>query len=33
VRDLAVGSRLQFEDRGSDTLTGVPEPWQIFAVR
>jgi len=33
VRDLAVGSRLQFEDRGSHTLKGVPEPWQLFAVR
>jgi class 3 adenylate cyclase len=33
VRDLAVGSRLQFEDRGSYTLKGVPEPWQLFAVR
>ena len=33
VRDLAVGSRLQFEDRGTHTLKGVAEPWQLFAVR
>ncbi len=33
VRDLAVGSRLQFDDRGSHTFKGVPEEWQLFAVR
>jgi class 3 adenylate cyclase len=33
VRDLAVGSRLEFEDRGMHTLKGVPEQWQLFAVR
>ncbi len=33
VRDLAVGSRLQFDDRGSHALKGVPEQWQLFAVR
>ncbi len=33
VRDLAVGSQLQFEDRGTHNLKGIPEPWQLFAVR
>jgi class 3 adenylate cyclase len=33
VRDLAVGSRLVFEDRGSHVLKGIPETWQLFAVR
>ena len=32
VRDLAVGSKLAFEDRGSHTLKGVEEPWQVYAV-
>lgn len=32
VRDLAVGSKLEFEDRGTHTLQGVSDPWQIFAV-
>ncbi len=32
VKDLVAGSGLMFEDRGSHTLKGVPEPWQLFAV-
>jgi pimeloyl-ACP methyl ester carboxylesterase/class 3 adenylate cyclase len=32
VRDLAVGSRYVFEDRGAHTLKGVPDSWQLFAV-
>ncbi len=32
TRDLAVGSHLNFEDRGTHALKGVPEPWQVFAV-
>ena len=32
VRDLVTGSGLQFEDRGSHELKGVPEPWQLYAV-
>jgi class 3 adenylate cyclase len=32
VRDLVVGSGLTFEDRGSRTLKGVPDEWQLFAV-
>jgi class 3 adenylate cyclase/alpha-beta hydrolase superfamily lysophospholipase len=33
VRDLAVGSRLVFDDRGTHALRGIPEQWQLFAVR
>jgi len=33
VRDLAVGSRLEFDDRGTHILRGIPEQWQLFAVR
>jgi class 3 adenylate cyclase len=32
VRDLVVGSGLEFEDRGSHELKGVPGEWRIFAV-
>jgi class 3 adenylate cyclase len=32
VKDLVAGSGLQFEDRGTHELKGVPEPWQLFAV-
>ncbi len=32
VRDLSVGSKLEFEDRGTHTLKGVSDSWQIFAV-
>jgi class 3 adenylate cyclase len=30
VRDLVVGSDLAFDDHGTHTLKGVPEPWQIY---
>ncbi len=33
ARDLAVGSRIEFEDRGTHALKGVPDKWQLFAVR
>jgi class 3 adenylate cyclase len=33
VRDLVVGSDLDFEDRGAHELKGVPETWQIYAAR
>ncbi len=29
VRDLAVGSPISFEDRGSHELRGVPGVWQL----
>jgi class 3 adenylate cyclase len=32
VRDLVAGSGLQFHDRGSHTLRGVPEPLRLFAA-
>jgi class 3 adenylate cyclase len=32
VRDLAVGSKLEFEDRGTHALKGVSDPWQLYAV-
>ena len=31
VRDLVVGSDLQFTDRGSHALKGVPGEWRLFA--
>lgn len=33
VRDLVAGSGLEFEDRGRHVLKGVPDDWQILAVR
>lgn len=33
VKDLVVGSGLQFEDLGLHVLKGVPEPWRLFAMR
>jgi class 3 adenylate cyclase/pimeloyl-ACP methyl ester carboxylesterase len=32
VRDLVVGSGLEFEDRGSHKLKGVPGEWRVFAA-
>ncbi|HET8777491.1 MAG TPA: alpha/beta fold hydrolase [Candidatus Limnocylindria bacterium] len=32
VRDLVAGSGIQFEDRGSHALKGVPGEWRLFAV-
>lgn len=32
LRDLVIGSGLEFEDRGAHTLKGVPGEWQLFAV-
>jgi len=32
VRDLVVGSGLEFEDRGPHELKGVPGEWRLFAV-
>lgn len=33
VRDLVVGSGLEFDDRGTQALKGVPDQWQLFAAR
>ena len=32
VKDLVAGSGLRFEDRGFQTLKGLPEPWRLFKV-
>ena len=32
VKDLVAGSGLRFEDRGIQTLRGLPEPWRLFKV-
>ncbi len=32
VKDLVTGSGIAFEDRGTHTLKGVPEDWQLYAV-
>ena len=32
VKDLVVGSEIAFEDRGQQTLKGVPGEWRIYAV-
>jgi class 3 adenylate cyclase len=32
VKDLVVGSGIDFEDRGEHELKGVPGMWRLFAV-
>jgi len=32
ARNLASGSGLAFEDRGSHTLKGLPSEWRLFSV-
>ena len=32
LRDLVIGSGLDFEDRGAHELKGVPGEWHLFAV-
>jgi class 3 adenylate cyclase len=32
VKDLVVGSGIEFSDRGDHTLKGVPDTWQLYAV-
>jgi class 3 adenylate cyclase len=32
VKDLVVGSRIEFEDRGSRTLKAIPGEWRLLAV-
>jgi class 3 adenylate cyclase len=32
LRDLVIGSGLEFDDRGTHTLKGVPGEWRLFAV-
>jgi class 3 adenylate cyclase len=33
VKDLVVGSDLEFDDRGTHTLRGVPGEWRLYALR
>jgi class 3 adenylate cyclase len=33
VRDLAAGSGIDFEDRGTNQLKGVPGEWRLYAAR
>jgi class 3 adenylate cyclase len=32
VKDLVIGSGLEFDDRGEHSLKGVPEPWHLYAL-
>jgi len=32
VKDLVIGSGISFEDRGTHSLKGIPESWQLFSV-
>jgi pimeloyl-ACP methyl ester carboxylesterase len=32
VKDLVAGSGIQFEDRGSKQLKGIPDEWRLFAA-
>jgi DNA-binding NarL/FixJ family response regulator len=32
VKDLVVGSGLEFEDRGARVLTGLPGEWTLYAI-
>ena len=32
LRDLVIGSGLEFDDRGAHGLKGVPGEWRLFAV-
>jgi class 3 adenylate cyclase len=32
VKDLVVGSGIEFDDRGAHELHGVPGEWRLYAV-
>jgi class 3 adenylate cyclase len=32
VKDLVVGSAIEFADRGSHSLRGIPGEWRLFEV-
>lgn len=32
VKDLVVGSKINFEDRGTHSLKGIPDEWRLLAV-
>jgi class 3 adenylate cyclase len=33
VKELVAGSGIEFDDRGSHELKGVPDEWRVLAVR
>jgi class 3 adenylate cyclase len=33
VKDLVVGSSIEFRDRGEEAVKGVPGIWKLFAVK
>jgi class 3 adenylate cyclase len=33
VTDLVAGSGIEFDDRGTHALKGVPGEWQLYAVK
>jgi len=33
VKDLVVGSGIEFDDRGAHTLKGIPGEWRLYSVR
>jgi class 3 adenylate cyclase len=33
VKDLVAGSEIEFGDRGTQELKGVPGEWRLYAVR
>jgi class 3 adenylate cyclase len=32
VKDLVTGADIQFEDRSTHRLKGIPDPWQLYRV-
>ena len=32
VKDLVAGSGIEFQSRGTHTLKGVPDNWELFTV-
>jgi class 3 adenylate cyclase len=32
VKDLVAGSGIEFADRGTHTLKGIPDAWQLYGV-
>ena len=32
MKDLVAGSGIEFADRGTHTLKGIPDNWQLYAV-
>jgi class 3 adenylate cyclase len=33
VKDLVAGSGIEFEDRGTHQLKGVPDEWHLYVVK